>query len=65
MNLFFRSETRRNSYSSDSVSRKYRNGGRKKQAVQRKGESPKINKPTKGRVVQVNTIIINSIQNIF
>lgn len=63
--MFCRSDTRRNSYSSDSVSRKYRNSGRKKQAVQRKGESPKTNKASKGRVVQVITIIITFIQNIF
>ncbi|XP_050061622.1 uncharacterized protein LOC114130078 [Aphis gossypii] len=50
-----RIESRRNSYSSDSISRKYRNGGgRKKQLNSRKVESPKSNKVSKGRVVQVH-----------
>ncbi|XP_060857415.1 LOW QUALITY PROTEIN: uncharacterized protein LOC132934999 [Metopolophium dirhodum] len=50
-----RIESRRNSYSSDSISRKYRNGGgRKKQLNSRKAESPKPNKTSKGRVVQVH-----------
>ncbi|VVC29519.1 Hypothetical protein CINCED_3A023948 [Cinara cedri] len=50
-----RSESRRNSHSSDSISRKYRNGvSRKKQVVQRKGESPKPNKTSKSRLVQVH-----------
>ncbi|XP_026818588.1 uncharacterized protein LOC113557326 [Rhopalosiphum maidis] len=50
-----RIESRRNSYSSDSINRKYRNGGgRKKQLNSRKVESPKSNKVSKGRVVQVH-----------
>lgn len=55
--FFYRSEPRRNSYSSDSISRKYR-GDRKKQNVRRNGENLKTNKATKGRVVQVNIQIL-------
>lgn len=53
--FFCRSESRRNSHSSDSISRKYRHSGaRKKQISQRKNESLKANKTSKGRLVQVN-----------
>lgn len=57
INFFCRTNSPRNSYSSDSVRRKYRlNGNRKKYVNQRKCESPKPNKTSKGRVVQVNYI---------
>lgn len=58
-NSIYRSESRGNLYSSDSISRKFRNGvSRKRQVVQRKGESPKPNKASKSRLVQVIKIII-------
>ncbi|XP_050438356.1 uncharacterized protein LOC126844301 isoform X2 [Adelges cooleyi] len=50
-----RSESRRNSHSSDSINRKYRNsGGRKKQMAKRKGDCPKSKKEPISRVVQVH-----------